>query len=607
NGDMLTTATNISALNFGTNAWVSYKGTTSTDGILFSTSWYSPAGASNDWVITPAITGIVANSWLVFDAAATSSQFADGFMVKISTTGANPLTDFTSAAVLTVSAENNFWTKHAIDLSSYVGSTIYIAIINNSNDKELLEINNFEIKVLPTNDLNFRFTTPSKGDYNSFNTVGNTIDIVGLIRNEGSASITNYDINIYDGLTTTLLPQVPATAIAPYQSSVFNVTYTMPTVGMHPIKIWVELSGDANPTNDSLTSEYGGASFTPVRSTLFEEGTGTWCGWCPRGAVFMDSVHHANKNLAYVAVHNSNTDPMQVANYDAGISALVGGYPSVMIDRATEIDPSQMFTELPKHSSDFATADLTMTASLSGNVITANVSANFAIDADATHGYRLAFVVTEDGVKGTTSAYDQTNYYSGAAAPNLSGAGLNWDNEANPVPAAKMKYDFVARSIDGNSFGGTVGSLPATITHGTSYSKTFTYTIPATVDSTKLRLVAMVVNNLSGQVHNSKSIDWVKAPNGVNSVISNNEFTVRIYPNPVVNNLRLDIDMNITDNVTYSISNLLGQVVATENIGTLSKNATSSNTINVASLVSGTYFITVKTSKGVYTTKFIKD
>ncbi|MFM2226053.1 MAG: hypothetical protein RJA07_2255 [Bacteroidota bacterium] len=610
NGDGLTVNTGLSSYNFGTNAWVSRTFTGSTDGYMFSTSWYSAAGTSNDWLISPAITGVVSNSWLLFDAVALDANFPDGFQVKISTTGNNPATDFTSAAVLTVAAENGTWTTHAIDLSAYAGSTIHIAIINNSNDKFLLGLNNFIIKVLPSDDLNFQAMTPGTSDYLSYALVNGSVNVFGQVRNQGSNTVTSFNLKIDDGISVATFPQTPS--IAPYQTAIINAQYTMPSIGMHPVKVWVELLNDVDNSNDTLKSEFGGASFTPTHHIVFEEGTGTWCGWCPRGAVFMDSVHKANKNEVYIAVHNSNTDPMQIPNYDNGITSLpgFGGFPSVVIDRAEVIDPSQMFTGFTNHIADFGVADLSLTATLSGNTITAHASANFAIDANANHDYRLAFVVTEDRVfhPGDT-AYAQHNYYSSASQNQpLVGAGLNWQTEPVYVSTHKFHFDYVARSIDGNNFGGTPSSLPSTITHGATYNHTFTYTIPAGMDSTKIRLALLLVSNKSKQAQNARVVDWVKAvKTGMSGVIANNEFTMSIYPNPVVSSLNLVVDMNVTDNVSYTITNILGQTLGQENLGVLSNGSTTNHSVNVANLPSGNYILTVKTSKGVYTNKFIKE
>ena len=70
-----------------------------------------------------------------------------------------------------------------------------------------------------------------------------------------------------------------------------------------------------------------------------EQATGTWCQWCPRGHVamnFMDRDYYGY--FQGIAVHNG--DPMTNTDYDNGIAPYIGGYPSALVDRGTEIDPS---------------------------------------------------------------------------------------------------------------------------------------------------------------------------------------------------------------------------------------------------------------------------
>ena len=90
------------------------------------------------------------------------------------------------------------------------------------------------------------------------------------------------------------------------------------------------LSGSINPVVPA-----------PGKMVIGEEATGTWCQWCPRGAVFMDQFETKyNQFWEGIAVHNG--DPMTVVEYDSGIGAFIGGYPSAIVDRGTEVDPSGM-------------------------------------------------------------------------------------------------------------------------------------------------------------------------------------------------------------------------------------------------------------------------
>ncbi|HXH17436.1 MAG TPA: choice-of-anchor J domain-containing protein, partial [Chitinophagales bacterium] len=143
-----------SATNFVTDAWVAISDSSdTTDIIAVSTSKYSPAGAADDWLITPLLS-LGSNGILTWYARAFSSTAADGYQVRISTTtptiaGFNAL-----APLFSTSEENTSWTKHSVDLAAagYSNQTVYIAFRNNSNDKYLLALD--DVTVFDCNSLN---------------------------------------------------------------------------------------------------------------------------------------------------------------------------------------------------------------------------------------------------------------------------------------------------------------------------------------------------------------------------------------------------------------------------------------------------------------------
>ncbi|HOZ51054.1 MAG TPA: choice-of-anchor J domain-containing protein [Chitinophagaceae bacterium] len=595
NGDGLTVASNLSAFNFGTNAWVSakYSGST-TDNYLASTSWYTPAGTSNDWLISPALNP-VAGAYLVFSSqAGEGSPYNDGFKVRISTT-TNAYTSFTAAPLLTVAAENTTWTTHAIDLSAYAGQTVYIAFVNDNFDKNRLHLDNVKLQILPSKDAALLDMIPRTATHKSYATVGGTIPVQGLLQNLGSTNITSYTIKVNDGVSTQSFPQTGN--IASFATQVFSLNYPMATTGIKPIKMWVELPGDADLSNDSTFSEFGGATFSPTHRNIFEEATGTWCGWCPRGTVFMDSVHAAHPDDIYVAVHNG--DPMTVTAYDDGLTALPGfsGFPSVAVGRSEIIDPSDMFTAYTDHKADFGVADLTVAQPvITGSSMSVKVDAKMAISTKPNYDYRLALVVTKDDDHGTSSAWNQANYYSGAAAPNLIGAGFNWDNEADPVAASKMYYDFVAKDIVGG-FEGVSGSLPGTMTAGSTYSYTFNWAIPSTLELAKTKVNVILISGLSGEAQNGA---WKGAyPTSVNDVVANSN--LNIFPNPSNNFVNVDFTLNKISNVTISMFDVTGKAVYTNHLSNL--NGNQGLVINTSAMSNGVYTLALVTSEGTITRK----
>ncbi len=595
NLDGLTTATNLSAFNFGTNAWVSRNRNTATgDKMVASTSWYTPAGTSNDWLVSPQIAIPNANNYFaIFEAVASSSQFNDGFTVKISTTD-TAVASFATTIMPTTVASTTGFTEYAINLSAYAGQNVYIAIINNSNDKELLYVDNFTVKRLPTADAAVLSITPTKESRPSFVPVSGSGNVGGVIKNLGANNISAINISYNDGTSTFNMP-LTGLNIAPYTTYTFNHTTPVgfSTVSTKKLNVWATLSGDANILNDSANTSMNGYSTKPTYKIAFEEGTGTWCGWCPRGAVYMDSMAKTyGDKVTLVAVHNN--DPMVVNLYDAGLGGLIGGYPSSVASREAEIDPSDMPAYYNQHKDDYGYGEVGLTSSITGTSINGTITFKPASNLEG--NYRTAFVVTEDHVIGASASYAQANYYSSTSSnQDLIYEGQNWKNKSNPVAATDMVYDHVARFI-ADAFEGSPNSLPTPMTGGSTYTKSYSWTIPATSRPWLLHAVAMVINNDNGVVCNSTSaavlLNVATQIKDVNNVIC--------YPNPATNNINVQIDAIANSNINIVITNNLGQVVKTVNNVNVAA-GTSTQNLDITTLNSGLYNVSIFNAQGKVT------
>ncbi|MBC8067189.1 MAG: choice-of-anchor J domain-containing protein [Deltaproteobacteria bacterium] len=109
----------------------------------YSTSYYEPVGAADDWLVTPQIT-LGDASQLRWRAMAALAAFPDGYEVLVSATGSD-VADFVDAPVLTVAEEAPAFTQHQVDLSAYAGQDVYIAFRNNSVDEFVLQIDDVQV------------------------------------------------------------------------------------------------------------------------------------------------------------------------------------------------------------------------------------------------------------------------------------------------------------------------------------------------------------------------------------------------------------------------------------------------------------------------------
>ncbi|HNQ13018.1 MAG TPA: Omp28-related outer membrane protein [Bacteroidia bacterium] len=434
----------------------------------------------------------------------------------------------------------------------------------------------------------------------NFHVAPANVIISGKIANFGTAAINSITVK-YEIQGSTYTDVLNGLNIPSFGSYNFNhsTNYMQASSGNYPVKVWIELAGDQNQLNDTLNDFIGVLTFLPTKKVVFEEATGTWCGWCPRGAVYMDSlavVHPTNALL--VAVHNN--DPMAVANYDAGMGALIGGYPSGVVDRKIiDIDPSSFFVHYNNLINDVPPCDVAATATHNAvsNSLTIDVSATFAIG--LTGDYRFNCVVIEDNITGNTSGYNQVNYYSFQSQNiPLTGAGHNWQAEPNPVNFANMEYDHVGRAILGG-FDGQAGSLPGTVVENNTYNHGFNYTLLANQNPANMHVIAWVSDYSSKYILNANKGDVLLS---INDAIAS-DFSFNVYPNPATESTTINLDLNKSDNISIQIVDMTGKVVYSNmdelNAGKYARN------ISVTDFANGIYNIVIKSSNESVSKKLI--
>lgn len=212
------------------------------DSCAFSTSWYTPAGTANDWMWTPLIGPIGANTLLTWNAVTYDASYPDGYEVRIMTAAQGPPTGGTgvignqitnSTTVFSVVAENTTWTARSVDISAYAGQSIYVGFRNNSTDEFLLLIDDIQVEILASSD-----AAAYQNETSEYTLVpiaqAYAIGTSGEVVNEGSGTITNVNmtLNVYDGSMTQVYTE-NSTAIgslAPAASSIFNFTGYTPSV-----------------------------------------------------------------------------------------------------------------------------------------------------------------------------------------------------------------------------------------------------------------------------------------------------------------------------------------------------------------------------------------
>src|SRR4030095_6337239 len=214
------------------------------DSAAFSTSFYSPAGAADDWMWTPLIGPLPANSVLSWNAKAYDISFPDGYEVRIMTAASGPPTGGTgvlgnqvtnSTVIFSTTAENTSWATHFIDLNAYAGQAVYIGFRNNSTDKFLLLIDDVKVEATAsTYDVELLSHTIAT-EYSQIPANQNTIiPFSAMIRNNGLSPVTNVmlKVDVYNSIGSIVHTSnsAPLANLAPGASANFTVTAPMPTI-----------------------------------------------------------------------------------------------------------------------------------------------------------------------------------------------------------------------------------------------------------------------------------------------------------------------------------------------------------------------------------------
>ena len=227
------------------------------------------------------------------------------------------------------------------------------------------------------------------------------------------------------------------------------------------------------------------SAFTPInfnKRVLIEDFTGTWCQYCPRVAYAIDQVNAQTSDATIVAIHRGN-DPYNFSGASA-LESQIGlvGYPTAMLNRTTEWafpEPSNIAQAVNLTTGTNPKIGVALITTTTGNTSSVQVKVKFGTNFS---NLKLVVYALEDNL-----IYNQTNsttYYGGG----------------NPLVG--FEHDHVVRAVLTSSILGEV--ITGNTNYNDEFSKSFTYTIPSTVNASNVHFVAVVLNS-SNTALNSRS------------------------------------------------------------------------------------------------------
>ena len=521
-------------------------------------------GSSNGMLVTPPIDlSEVAGAVLTFEAFFGDGDYGGDETAKVlvSNDAGATWTEETSLA-------GNFdeWQSIFLNISGYVGDTIQIAFDYRDGGGWNYGYCVDDVVVFAPPAYDAAILNVSTSRFQELNT---DVIIEGSFQNLGTETITSLTINWSDGVDT-YSEELTGLDIATGESYDFThgTAFTAADAITYDIDVWVSAPNgetDEDNANDMTTTKISGVTFVPAKKVVIEEGTGGWCGWCPRGHVAMEYMREAYpESFIGISVHNG--DAMVVGVYDNNVG--LTGYPGCNADRVM-LDVGVSSTAFEDYHSQLVQRISPIKPSIQAvvnpesRIADINVSAEFVTKLDDID-YRFSVAILQDSVTGAGSGYNQTNYYS-FEVNNLPlvGAGHDWQAEPDPVPAADMVYMDVARALLGG-YTGTTGVIPTSVVAGDVASHSYTYLVPAGYNMDHMYAVVLLLDGSTGQILNAERADF-EIMVGTRDEFANE--LVDIFPNPTQGELSISVSLENAADIQLQVYNMLGQQVASQDYG----------------------------------------
>ncbi|MBP8033412.1 MAG: choice-of-anchor J domain-containing protein [Bacteroidia bacterium] len=607
-------------------AWLSYVPVNGTDTFAVSTSWLKPTGAASNWLITPTINNIAANTVLTWEALAPDLNNQDGYEVYVATnTSTVPVVgDFTSL-IYTIAAEKSTWQTHGISLAAFVGQNIRIGFKNNSTNKYQLWIDDISVANI-TNAFDVSTISQNVYKYSSVNALN---AIVATFKNNGYTPITNLtiDYKMDNGVAITETKIFsPALSYLESKQLTFTIPYSSATPFYNTFKIYPRLINgqlDEVAVNDTITGSITISDSVPTKKVLVEQFTSTNCGWCPDGYTSLKSIVSTNSNVIAASIHDN--DNMSNASSNTLISDYTPTFPGATIDQY--YFPINNTVAIEKNNwSSFITQRLAMkvpatvaitnfTYNPGTQQIDATVSSTFF--GDVKGDYRLNLYVKENNVYGpiadslNDNQWNQhNNLYTIPSSPYYQQGNLIGSDYI--MSSAAFKHQYVINQMADGPYG-AAGIIPVNgSTKGQTYSKNYSYVLPTTTGEFRYNADNIyLIGVLSEYNTNTKSrailnVAEVKLNSKAETIVgikdlSKTNIQLNVYPNPTSDICYLSYSLQNDEFVTVNVYNTLGELVYIETKNVNAGNVT--HVLNLNELRSGNYSVQVSFKNNTITKK----
>lgn len=561
---------------------------------------------SNDLLISPSIDiSSISSPFLKYDVYYFEGTYdaTEDMTVEISTDGGS------SWSVLSnLGYETGDWRTKLVDLSAYAGSTdVNIGFRYNDGGGWLFGAALDNVEILQ-GDMSYVSVSLSSGGlvvnidaipalvsgYTNY-LVGGSMLVAGSLTNNAYKTINSFDANFTRG-SDSFTQSFTGLSISASDTYSFQMDDELVVnSGDNDVVITISNINGGEPedgTDNTSTASVNGVTPKAGNVVVAEEATGTWCGWCPRGAVMMEYMSEKYPDyFVGIAVHNG--DPMTNDDYDADFGA--SAFPNAQVNRSGWIDPLEFETAFLDAVGNDPQVIVSNEAYFDEANRMATVVSHLDFQEEMNGDYRIAVVFTEDEVSGTSSSWDQANYYSGGG----NGAMGGYESLGAEVPAEDIVYEHVGREIV-PSYDGEDGSVPEENAAGSTHDYTTTFELSDDYNWENMKAITLVIKHSGGEIINAASS---KLTNAVAINETSSIQSVGIYPNPSSEVSYIDINLSSSQEVTVDITDITGRVIASRSYGELSGSRVFP--LNTANFEAGVYMVNIHAGTQTMTERLV--
>ena len=470
------------------------EGDDSYDYVACSHSMYTPAGKSDDWMVTNQLLIDNKDIWLSFKAQSFRSFKSDYLKVIVwpcdETFGSvnkeiiermrnegDVIFNEKLSSGRTEQGLAGDWQEKEFQLDKYVGKNVYIAFVNENNNQSAIFLD--DILVSYKGNFVAGLTTPEV--------------VVGQDEVEVSASITNQSKDPVKKIVASYKNELTGSSdsfeadvnLASGETYDFSFAKKMKLEGGKDNVYTVTLDVDGD--KQSMSGNVKNLKYDFQKKVLVEEITGAWCGNCPQGTLafeYLESMYPGQ--IIPVAIHNNDTYAYPEYENFIGLS----GYPSGKVNRADHIKSpmynGQFYTpERNETWFDYVSRELENPAEAKIEIEEAyycrenekyevKFNVEFALNRDNVN-YNVFTLVLEDELPGL-----QTNYFSMMTDPIYGKWGSGGEYGSDHV---LVNYAHVARGIAGSSFYGQGNLIPRNVKVDEVYDRCIAFNRPASLSS----------------------------------------------------------------------------------------------------------------------------